>query len=146
MGRVINPDTTGKRRNQLMRSSAEMLRMLTQKTSIDDESKDMLAALVYNLREIDAGIEQSAEAWEKRDYWMKAEELRRRWTWPGYMAGQLSSVLVEDKWEALPQIMVKLLPHFADIKITKITSKEGLWLGSYKRLLEEKTSGEKPPK
>ncbi|MFN8375151.1 MAG: hypothetical protein U0694_20035 [Anaerolineae bacterium] len=146
MGRVINPDTNGKRRNQLMRSSAEILRLLTQKGAIDDESKDMLATLVYNFREIDEGVEESAAAWEKRDYWMKAEEFRQRWNWAGYMAGQITSVLVESKWDALPQIMVKLLPRFADIKITKVKSKETEWVGSYARLAQEKSPLDKPTK
>jgi hypothetical protein len=139
MGRVINPDTTGKRRNQLMRGSAEILRMLAQKRQIDDETRDMIATLVYNLREIDEGVEQSAEAWEKRDYWMKAEEFRKRWHWAGYMAGQLTSVTLENKWEKLPEIMVKLMPHFSDIKITKMTRKDSLWDGNYARLLGEKS-------
>jgi hypothetical protein len=139
MGRVINPDTAGKRRNQLMRTSAEVLRMLSQKTTVDDETKDMLSSLVYNFREIEEGVEVSAEAWEKRDYWNKAEEFRRRWMWAGYMAGQLTSVLVENKWDALPQIMMKLLPNFADIKITKVKAKQSEWLGSYRRLMEEKS-------
>jgi hypothetical protein len=34
-------------------------------------------------------------------------------------------------------MMVKLLPRFADIKITKFTRKESTWQGSYERLLAE---------
>ena len=79
-----------------------------------------------------------------RDYWMKAEEFRQRWNWAGYMAGQIASVLVEGKWDALPQIMVKLLPRFSDIKITKVKTKSNEWIGSYTRLSEEKSSQNKP--
>ncbi len=79
MGRVINTDSTGKRRNQHMRTAAEILRRLSQKNGIDAEVKDMVATLVFCFREIDEGIEQSTIAWEKRDYWMKAEDFRRRW-------------------------------------------------------------------
>ena len=78
MSRVINTDGPGKRRNQLMRTCAELLRRLSQKQEIDADSKDMLALLTYCLREIEAGIDESALAWEKRDYWMKAEEFRQR--------------------------------------------------------------------
>ena len=81
MSRVINTDSTGKKRNQNMRTGAELLRHLSQKNTIDDEAKDMLALLIYCLREIDEGIDSSAQAWEKRDYWMKAEEFRQRWRW-----------------------------------------------------------------
>lgn len=137
MGRVINTDSSGKRRNQLMRTAAEILRRLSQKTEIDDEAKDMVAALVYQFREIDEGIDASAAAWEKRDYWMKAEELRQRWSWPGRMADQLQNLVVTDDWSSLPPLMVKLLPYVADIKVTKLTRSESEWQGAYLRLTAE---------
>lgn len=138
MSRVINTDSTGKQRNQLMRTAAEILRRLSQKSEIDSDAKDMLAMLVYCFREIEEGIDQSAQAWEKRDYWVKAEELRQRWSWPGDAADQLQAMIYQEKWEQLPAIMVKLLPRFADIKITKLTRSESLWQGAYDRLMRAK--------
>lgn len=137
MGRVINTDSTGKRRNQLMRTSAEILRRLSQKRAVDAEVKDMVATLVFCFREIDEGIEQSTTAWEKRDYWMKAEEFRRRWYWVGLMEAELKSLVLKDEWQKLPDLLVKLMPHLSDIKVTKFTRKEGDWQGSYNRLLTE---------
>lgn len=137
MGRVINTDSTGKQRNQAMRTGAELLRRLSQKADLDDEAKDMVAALVYALRDIDAGIDSSAAAWEKRDYWMKADELRVRWEWTGHMADQLAALVHEENWGDLPTMMVKLFPYFNDIKITKMTRKEDAWAGAYARLLRE---------
>ncbi len=139
MSRVINPDSTGKQRNQLMRTAAELLRRLSQKTDLDDETRDMVAMLVFCLRGIDEGIEQSAAAWEKRDYWVKAEELRQRWRWAGQMADALQAMVFQDDWQALPQMIVRLLPHFSEIKITKLTRSEALWHGAYARLMQEKS-------
>ena len=138
MSRVINTDSTGKQRNQLMRTIAEILRHLSQKKEIDGDVKDMSAMLVYCLREVEAGIDQSATAWEKRDYWMKAEELRQRWYWVGDMADQIQSMIFSDNWPLMPQMMMKLLPHVADIKITKLTRSESMWEGTFERLLREK--------
>ncbi len=138
MGRVINPDSTGKQRTQLMRTSAEMLRGLTQKSEFDDDAKDMAATIVFCLREIDEGIESSAQAWEKRDYWNKAEELRRRWLWPGSIADELAGILISEDWQRLPAMLVKMLPYFAEIKITKLTRKPDDWRGAYMRLVNER--------
>jgi hypothetical protein len=138
MSRVINPDSTGKQRNQHMRTIAEILRRLSQKNGVDDEVKDMTAMLVYCFREIDEGIDESAKAWEKRDYWIKAEEFRQRWGWAGDMSDQLQSLVYGENWASLPQLMIKMLPRVADIKITKFTRKESLWAGAYTRLLREK--------
>jgi hypothetical protein len=135
---VINTDSTGKQRNQTMRTVAEILRRLSQKQVVDDEVRNMTAMLVYCLREIEAGIEQSATAWEKRDYWVKSEELRQRWMWVGDMADQLRSMIYSEQWTLLPPIMLKLLPRVADIKITKMTRDVTLWDGVYDRLMQEK--------
>jgi hypothetical protein len=135
---VINTDSTGKQRNQTMRTVAEILRRLSQKQVVDDEVRNMTAMLVYCLREIEAGIEQSATAWEKRDYWVKSEELRQRWMWVGDMADQLRSMIYSEQWTLLPPIMLKLLPRVADIKITKMTRDVTLWDGVYDKLMQEK--------
>lgn len=135
---VINTDSTAKHRNQAMRTGAELLRHLTQKPEIDNEVKDMVAALTYALREIDEGIDTSAAAWEKRDYWMKADELRVRWEWTARIADQLTAMIYEERWGDLPAMMVKLFPYFNDIKITKMTRKEDAWQGAHSRLLRER--------
>ncbi len=138
MSRVINTDSAGKKRNQNMRTGAELLRHLSQKTAIDEEVKDMVALLVYCLREIDEGIDVSARAWEKRDYWMKAEEFRQRWHWAGDMADELQALVYEDAWQRLPELMIKLLPRFSDIKINKFMRKPSMWQGCYAQLMREK--------
>lgn len=138
MGRVINTDSTGKQRNQTMRTVAEILRRLSQKQVVDDEVRNMTAMLVFCFREIEAGIDQSATAWEKRDYWVKSEELRQRWMWVGDMADQLRNMIYSEQWTLLPPIMLKLLPRVADIKITKMTRDVSLWDGVYDKLMQEK--------
>ncbi len=141
MGRVINTDSTGKQRNNLMRTGAELLRRLSQKQTIDDDAKDMVAMMVYCLREVDEGIDSSAAAWEKRDYWMKADELRMRWEWTADIADQLQALIRENRWDDLPMMMVKLFPYFNDIKITKLTRSADLWQGAHTRLLRELPAG-----
>lgn len=142
MGRIINPDSAAKLRNQHLRTVAEILRHLSQKQSIDDEARDMVSALIYCFREIDQGIDVSAQAWEKRDYWVKADELRTRWSWPGRLADELNALVLAENWGELPLKLAKIFPHVNDIKITKLTRKEDAWLGSYSRLLRERPPGQ----
>jgi hypothetical protein len=137
MSRVVNTNNPGKLRNQLMRTAAELLRHLSQKTSLDDEAKDMTALLVYCLREIDDGIEASALAWEKRDYWIKAEQLRQRWMWTGKAVASLETVIRTEAWETLPGVMAELFGYVADIKITKFTRSSSAWEGAYERLRDD---------
>lgn len=140
MSRVITPDSPGKLRRQLMRTSAEIIRRLSLKHKVDDEARDMAALLVYCFREIDAGIDESVRAWEKRDYWVKAEQFRLRWAWVGKAADDLHQIIMTDEWDRLPPTLIKLLPEFRDIKISKFTRKPTLWQGSYKRLMRENSN------
>lgn len=141
MGRVINIDSPGKLRTQLMRTSAEILHRLGKKSEIDTETKDMTAFLFYCLREIDTGIEESVVAWEKRDYWIKSEQFRLRWRWVTEATSMLQKTLNQENWEQLPVIMVKLLPYFEDIKVVKYTRNARIWEGSYARFLTEAKKG-----
>ncbi len=137
MGRVINTDSAGQQRSYHMRTAAELFRRLSQKDSLDTEAKDMLATLVFSFREIEGGIEQSAAAWEKRDYYLKADELRRRWDWTARAADDLQAILIGERWNDVPAAMARLFPHVSDVTVTKFMRKEKDWLGNYARLIAE---------
>ncbi len=137
MSRVVNVNSPTKVRNQHRRTIAEILRRLSQKAQVDSESKDMVAMMVYLLREIHDGVEQSAAAWEKRDYWVKAERFLREWSWAQVMAVNIEDVLRNDAWDLLPGLMAELFPRFVDIQIKKMMRSPSVWQGAYKRLMAE---------
>jgi hypothetical protein len=137
MSRVINVNNPTKIRNQHRRTIAEILRRLSEKSAIDAETKDMAAMLVYLLRDIHTGVEQTAEAWEKRDYWMKAERFLREWSWTGETAANLEDVIRNEAWDLLPRLIVELYPHFADIQIKNMTRPSDTWQGAYRKLRDE---------
>jgi hypothetical protein len=137
MSRVININNPTKVRNQNRRTIAELLRRLSQKKELDAESKDMAAMLVFALREIGQGIEQSAEAWEKRGYWMKAERFLRDWGWTNESAANIEDVIRNDAWQLLPELLADLFPRFADVGIKTMTRTDATWTGAYKKLLAQ---------
>lgn len=137
MSRVINTNSPNKVRNQARRTIAEILRLLSRKPQIDDESKDMAAIVVYLLREIDDSVKQTVEAWEKRGYWMKAERFLRDWEWPREAAANLEDIIRNDAWDLLPELLAELFPQFSDIQIKKITRSPAMWRGAHARLLQE---------
>jgi hypothetical protein len=69
---------------------------------------------------------------------MKAEEFRERWRWVSMMCDDLQRLLFDDTWDQLPEIMVRLFPHFSTIKVNKFMRQPSLWQGCYDRLLQEK--------
>ncbi|NDJ84992.1 MAG: hypothetical protein GYB66_03810 [Chloroflexi bacterium] len=136
MSRIINTENPGKIRNQEMRTCAEILRRLSTKPDLDREAKDMIAQLVFSLRVINDTIEHSAEVWENRDYWMKAEELRESWRWVNKMIGEIKHLVREDDWASFPIILAGLFQHVGHIKIKKFTRAADTWQGAYARLQE----------
>jgi hypothetical protein len=107
------------------------------KGTMDDEARDMLATIVYALREIDATIEVTTEAWEKRDYYLKADKFRLEWEWALPAADRMEAIVRRSLWDRLPQEIMGLAPRFADIKIAKFTRAEDAWQGNYRQLLAE---------
>ncbi len=137
MSRVINTDSVGKQRNQQMRTAAELLRHLSQKNEIDDEARDMAAALVLCFKGIEDGIEEAMLAWEKRNYWNKVEEFRAQWTWVGAAAARLENLIRTDGWDQLPMQLMGLLKYFSDITISKFTRGADAWTGAYAKLMKD---------
>jgi|YNPNPStandDraft_1061719.scaffolds.fasta_scaffold02112_11 hypothetical protein len=142
MGRVIHTEAPGKVREQLRRTVAEMLRRLGQKTRLDDEAKDQASLIVFCLHGIADTVDQTVEAWEKRDYYLKAERFRREWDWLEPATDELSAVIHRGQWERLPETLSRLFPHFADVKITQMTRSPTLWQGAYEKLI--KGDGSRP--
>ena len=140
MSRVININNPTKRRNRNRRTIAELLRRLSQKPQMDDEAKDMISCIVFALRDISAGVEKTATAWEKRDYWMKAERFIRQWDWTIESAANIEDVIRNEAWDLMPELLANLFPRFADIQIKSMTRKPDVWQGAYGRLMADSPS------
>ncbi len=137
MARVINTNSPGKRRNAHMRTIAEILRHLSQKREVNQQTKDMVAMLVFCLRGVDATVEESISAWEKRGYWKKADDFQQKWWWSSLMADAIEKLLRDGNWDQIPEIMIKLYPHFADIQVNRMTRDPADWDGAYLKLMDD---------
>jgi hypothetical protein len=136
MSRITRIDgTPTQQRNAIRRSIAEILRRLGEKKTIDADTKDMLAFIVFGLRSMDQSIDQSATAWEKRDYYIKADQLRRDWLWLAPQANRLEDILRTDDFSLAPIELAGLAARFSDVKVTSLTRSPALWQGAYQKLL-----------
>ncbi len=136
MARVINTDSPGKRRGNLMRTVAELQRRLMKKTAPDEEARDMLALAVFCLREIAATVKETSDVWDERGYWKKAAAFETQWEWAGETAARIEALLRGKKWEEIPAVLVLLAEKTAAIEVTKFTRQETLWQGCRRRLLK----------
>ncbi len=141
MGRIIETgDTAAKRRHGHLRSCAEALRLLAERPYIGDEEKDLLAFLVFTLRAVYADIDQSAQAWDDKGYWKKAEALRDAWRWSRAAAQALEALVRQGRWQDAPDQLIGLVPHFQGITIAAQTRDADWWCGAYRALLRERAA------
>lgn len=138
MGRIVHTNRPSTQRQRLRRTIAEALHRLMRKNKPDEEAKDLVALIVFSLRELSAGVDRSAQAWEKRGYFMKADRFRRDWEWAEAMAKQLEAQLRAGDWPRLSASLGTLSVRFSDIRITRLTRSASLWEGCYRRLLKSK--------
>lgn len=108
---------------------------MSSKPAVDEDVKDMAAAIVLALKEIDDGLTVTMAAWEKRGYWMKSEKFYQEWSWSKEAAANLDDVVRHEAWDLLPTLLLDLFPRFADVQIAKYTRKEDAWRGKHAELL-----------
>lgn len=137
MTRIINTANPGKLRHRARRTIAEVLRHLMRKKPTDPEAKDMAACVVFALRDIAATVDTTVEAWENRDYYLKADRFRLEWEWAGKQASQLERLIRQGRWSDVSQELARLVTRFGDIRIARTTRPASTWLGSYERLIGE---------
>lgn len=136
MARIIRTGKTpAKERKAHMRTCAELLRLLAEKDYFDEEAKDMVALFVFSLRGIYTTIEGSADVWDERNYWKRAEALRNDWRWSIKAADTLETLIRQEEWRKIPDIMIELFPRFQKVNVVTITRDADHWCGALKALL-----------
>lgn len=141
VSRLVSVDgTPGTQRNRLRRTIAEALRLLVLKQTLDDEAKDLAATIVFALRGIREGVEQTAAAWEKRNYFLKADRFRMEWDWVPRVEREMTEMILLGEWHRLLPVLGELTGRFHDVTVTKVTRSAQFWEGAYERLLEEKSA------
>jgi len=119
LSRVVNPNNGGRQRSQLMKSMAMALRVMAEKREIDDEVRDIAAFLILALEEIWRSVDQSASAWERRNYWVKADQFREQWRWVDRLAGELKEALNSQSWDELAKGMTVLASKLGGVPVPK---------------------------
>ena len=131
MSRVVNPNNGGRQRSHLMKSIAMALRVMAEKREIDEEGRDIAAFLILALDEIWRSVNQSALAWEKRDYWVKADQFREQWRWVDRLAEQLKDSLNSQSWDELVRGLTLLATKMGGVAIPKRMPTPRPWSGAW---------------
>ncbi len=131
MSRVINPDSVGKERTRLTKGIVLCIRELAKQTTVTPEAKDLAAYIALALQAISEGIDVSVTAWEKRDYWVKADKFRMEWMWAGHSAEKMKAAVLTDDWATVAALMPQIASRFNKIEVSNNHRLGKPWAGAY---------------
>jgi hypothetical protein len=134
LSRVINPDSAGKERTRLAKGIVLAIRELAQQSEPGTEARDLAAFITMALSVISGTIDVSVAAWEKRDYWVKAEKFRMEWAWSGQYAEKMKMAILKDDWASVAEVAAQTAQ-----KLSKVTVPAGHrlgrpWLGAWEEM------------
>ncbi len=97
-------------------------------------ARDLVAFISLALELIGSGIEGSVVAWEKRDYWVKADRFRMEWSWAGTMAAKLKSAVLADDWATIATSLPTIAAKFGKIKVSDNHRLGSPWAGAFRKM------------
>jgi len=140
LSRLIKTDTVGKDRTRLTKGIVLAMRELAKQKDITTETRDLAAFIALALQTISEGIDESVAAWEKRDYWVKADRFRMEWMWAGQVAEKMKKAVLSDDWGAIAMLMPQIATKLNKIQVSDNHRLGKPWAGTFKRMKEEGTA------
>jgi len=121
-------------RNRLARSIVLAIRTLMQQGSPDEKSLDMAAYIVLALEKINETIDAAVLAWEKRDYWVKADQFRQEWAWIETSHTRLKAAVLAQNWAEIATEAISVGQRFSKVKIAEKNRIGEPWVGAWNAL------------
>ncbi|HOZ37459.1 MAG TPA: hypothetical protein PLH64_01800 [Anaerolineaceae bacterium] len=125
-------------RNRLARSIVLAIRTLMQQGNPDEKSLDMAAYIVLALEKINETIEAAMVAWEKRDYWVKADQFRQEWSWIEGSQARLKAAVLAQDWAQIATEAISVGQRFSNVKIAEKNRIGEPWIGAWNALKQSK--------
>lgn len=116
------------------------LRELIKQQDLTEETQDLAAFIGLSLLKIMDTIEVSVAAWEKRDYWVKADRFRVEWMWAGRIGSAMCTAVLNDDWGAVAHLSAEAGQKLSNVKVP-IRHKIGTpWVGAWEHLHDNKAT------
>ncbi|MBI9034453.1 MAG: hypothetical protein JEZ03_08290 [Bacteroidales bacterium] len=142
MSRIISTESGTQLRNKLSKAIVFSIRELSSQDIDEIKRKEYSAFIYLALKEISETVDKSASAWEKRDYWVKADRFRMEWEWSKNISDQLETILLEGNWEDFPILMMQTMQKLNKVKVSPRSRVGKPWIGAWARF-EEVVNGKK---
>jgi hypothetical protein len=109
-----------------------------QKTTVDDQTRDLAAFIALALASIHETIDSSVAAWEKRGYWVKADRFRMDWAWADSLGAALRKALLLDDWANVAMVSAQIMQKLKDVVVPKRNQIGTPWIGAWDRFRQQR--------
>jgi hypothetical protein len=134
LSRIINPDSAGKERSHLSKTIVLAVREMVLQSEPGMESRDLAAFIILALERIAATIDVSVAAWEKRDYWVKADKFRMEWAWAGQLAKKMRAGLRKEDWGEIAVVAAQAAQKLNKVSVAPGNRLGKPWVGAWEVL------------
>ena len=110
------------------------MRELAKQADVTQDAKDPAAFIALALQSISEGIEVTVLAWEKRDYWVKADRFRMEWSWAGQTAEKMKMAVLNDDWATIAALMPQIAARLSKVQLSNNHRLGKPWVGAFKQL------------
>ena len=110
------------------------MRELMQQTTPDNNTRDIAAFIALALLQMHKTIDTTVAAWEKRDYWIKADKFRMERDWTGRLGEDMKQALCADDWAKVALTSAAIGQKLAAVDAPKRSKLESPWTGAWLKL------------
>jgi hypothetical protein len=134
LSRIVNPDSGGRERARLSEGIVLAVRELASRNSPDAESHDLAAFIALALAIISQTIDSTVAAWERRDYWVKADKFRMDWAWCGLNAEKMKQAILNDDWGMVAKVATQVAQKLSKVNVSSGHRLGRPWVGAWNEL------------
>jgi hypothetical protein len=136
LSRVIRPESAALTRTKLKQNLAVALRRASDERP-ENERLDILAFMALALQKVSASADETAAAWEKRGYWLKADRFRMEWDWAQTIGDRLAAALHRGDLQAAARAAVSIAEHLQGVKMPAALAAKHPWSGAWEHWRRE---------
>ncbi|HAF62249.1 MAG TPA: hypothetical protein DCK95_07980 [Anaerolineaceae bacterium] len=133
MSQVINRNNYSSQRASYLRFISTALDRFDEKNISVEEKRDITIFILLTLTEIQKTIQQTIQPWEKRGYWVKADQFRAGWKWVDLICNSLKVKINQQKWKSMDSEMDALREMCVDSPPYQRLQVKEPWKGSWQK-------------
>ncbi|HSB90202.1 MAG TPA: hypothetical protein VLD63_09280 [Anaerolineales bacterium] len=133
MSRVIRVESASRSRERLLQGIAAALRFAASRSSAPPDEADLLAFLDACVSGLRQSVDDTATAWEKRGYWLKADRFRQEWAWAERIGIPLQAALASGDLDRARALGMELATPIREVRLPASWTKARPWAGAWER-------------